>query len=211
MRTDFVATWDIRQRFDHMDNRQVIRWLVRGFARELCHLKARARIADADWTPEFDFSKGGKTGGIDTPALLNELMQHHLSQLAEQWHREKTGYVIGSRGDDQEMNRTVLSHLCWVDNIWLFAHDTTMLQAMIDDLMHSLDMHRRKRNTVTARAPEGHRLRFDPCGSMKVLGSWCDDKGGSTGALVASIQTGNSAFYKHEIVLKVENCPLRGG
>ena len=42
---------------------------------------------------------------------------------------------------------------------------------------------------VTARAPEGHRLRFDPCSSMKVLGSWCDDKGGSTGSeLVASRQ-----------------------
>ena len=35
--------------------------------------------------------------------------------------------------DDQEMNRTVLSHLCWVDNIWLFARDT-MFQTMVDEL-----------------------------------------------------------------------------
>ena len=36
---------------------------------------------------------------------------------------------------------------------------------------------------------------------MKVLGSWCDDSGGRTGALVASLQTGNSAFYKYEALL----------
>ena len=78
------------------------------------------------------FSKGGKTGGVDSLTLLNELMQHHLSQLAEQWHRQNTGYVIGSRGDDLEV-RTVLSHLCWVDNIWLIAHDTTVLQAVIGE------------------------------------------------------------------------------
>ena len=60
------------------------------------HLNAKARIADADWTPEFVISKGGKTGGADTPALLNGLMQHHFSKLAEQWHGEKTGYVIGA-------------------------------------------------------------------------------------------------------------------
>ena len=51
---------------------------------------------------------------------------------------------------------------------------------------------------------------FDPCSCMKVLGSWCDDKGGSTGALVASIQTGNSAFYKHETVLKDRELTIAG-
>ena len=52
-----------------LQERQLPRWLVRGFARELCHLNAEARTANADWTPEFDFSKGGETGGFDTPAL----------------------------------------------------------------------------------------------------------------------------------------------
>ena len=31
-------------------------------------------------------------------------------------------------------------------------------------------------------------LRFDPCSNMKVLGSWCDDEGGSTGALVPAFR-----------------------
>ena len=52
-----MVSMDIRQCFDHMDIRRVVtalqsrhlpRWLVRGFARELCHLKAKARIADAE-------------------------------------------------------------------------------------------------------------------------------------------------------------------
>ena len=51
-----MMSMDIRQCLDHMDTRRVItalqsphlpRWLVRGFARDLCHLKAMARIADA--------------------------------------------------------------------------------------------------------------------------------------------------------------------
>ena len=72
-RRDLVmVSMDIRQCFDHMDNRRVVRalqerhlprWLVRGLARELYHLTASARIADGDWIPELDFSKGGKTGG----------------------------------------------------------------------------------------------------------------------------------------------------
>ena len=36
------------------------------------------------------------------------------------------------------MNHTALSHLCWVDNIWLFPRDTTMLQTMVDELTHSM-------------------------------------------------------------------------
>ena len=95
------------------------------------------------------------------------------------------------------MKHTVLSYFRWVDNIWLFAPDTRTLQTMTADPTrrppHDLWMHwktaslqimcaahvpRRDRNVVTARALEGHRLVFDPCCSMKVLGSWCDDGGG---------------------------------
>ena len=193
---------DIRQCCDHMDIRRAVTalqsrhlpmWLVSGFERELCHLKAKARIADADWTPDFEFSKGRKTGGVDTLALLDELMQHHLSTLAEQWHMQRTGYIIGGDGDDPEMNHAVLSHLCWVDNIWLFAPNTCTLQTMVDDLTHRLHhdfgihwkpkslqimcaahVPRKDRNGAKARA-------LEPCRSMKVLGSWCDDCGASPG------------------------------
>ena len=66
------------------------------------------------------------------------------------------------------MNHTVLSHLCWVDNVWLFARET-VIQTMVDEPTHSMHhnlgmqrkpesvqimyaahMHRRTRNTVTA-------------------------------------------------------------
>ena len=119
-------------------------------------------------TRYFDFSKGGKTGGVDTPALLNELMQHHLSELAEQCHGEKTGYVIGRH--DQKMNHTAFRIFAGWTTSGSFAHNTTTLQTMIDDLTHSLHhnlgmqwkpksmqvmyaahMHR-NRNVVTARA-----------------------------------------------------------
>ena len=134
------VSMDIHQCFDHMDTRRfsaalqarhLRRWLVRGVARELCLLKATARTSDAGWTPEFDFCKGEKTSGVATPALLNELLQHHLSSLAAQWHAHRTGYVIGGGEDDREMESTVLSHLCGADNMWLFASDTTTSQTMI--------------------------------------------------------------------------------
>ena len=76
--------------------------------------------------------------------------------------------------------------------------------------MCAVQLHRRHRNTVTARAPGGHRLKFDPCSGMKVLGSWCDDSGDSTGALVASLQTGNSASYKYKALLKDRKLPIVG-
>ena len=45
---------------------------------------------------------------------------------------------------------------------------------------------------------------------MKVLGSWCDDSGGRTGALVASLRTGNSAFYKYEALLNDRKLSIVG-
>ena len=49
---------DVRRVVTALQSRHLTRWLVRGFARELCHFKAKARIADADWTPDLDFSEG---------------------------------------------------------------------------------------------------------------------------------------------------------
>ena len=37
--------------------------------------------------------------------------------------------------------------------------------------------------------------RFDPCSSMKVLGSWCDDKGGSTGAPCGQCSDRQQCFF----------------
>ena len=45
---------------------------------------------------------------------------------------------------------------------------------------------------------KANRERFDQSCNVNFLGSWCDDRGGSTGALVARVQTGNGAFCKHE-------------
>ena len=105
------------------------------------------------------------------------------------------------------MDHTAFSHLCWVDNIWLFAPNTSTLQTIIDALTHrlhhDLGMHwkpkslqimraahvpRKDRNVVTARGLEGYRLVFDP--------------GRSSGALLASLQAGNSAFCEHEGLLR---------
>ena len=64
-----MVSMDIRQCFDHMDTCRVVaalqaiqlpRWLVTGVARELCHLKAIARKAHVEWTPEFGYAKKGK-------------------------------------------------------------------------------------------------------------------------------------------------------
>ena len=80
--------------FDHIDTRSVVaalqarqlpRWLVRGVARGALSSQEQNAHIGAEWVPEFDFCKGVKTGGVDTPALLNELLQHHISSLAEQW------------------------------------------------------------------------------------------------------------------------------
>ena len=51
---------------------------------------------------------------------------------------------------------------------------------------------------------------FHPCRSIKVLGSWCKDCGGSSGPLLASLQAGNSVFYKHEGLLRDKTLPIAG-
>ena len=206
-----MVSMDIRRCFDHVSTcrvlaalqaRQLPRWLVKGLARELCLLEARARISDAEWGPEFDFYKGGKTGGVDTPALLNELLQHHLSSLAEQWLAHRTGYVIGGGGDDREMKNTVLSLLCWVDNIVALRirHHHTSDNVWRPDPpsaprpgyaleTHEPPDHVRCTHAQKTTAEQSqlvhwkvHRLPFELRCSTKVLGSWCDDCGASPGA-----------------------------
>ena len=76
--------------------------------------------------------------------------------------------------------------------------------------MFAAHVSRKDRNVVTAGALEGSRLVFDRCRSMKVLGSWCDDCGGSSGALFASLQAGNSALYKHEGLLRDQTVHIAG-
>ena len=136
-RRDLVmVSMDIRQCFDHMDNRRVIRalqerqlprWLVRGYAREVCPLKARARIADADWTPEFDFSKGGKTG-VDSPALLKSLPRgQHLALRTRHDHAPghdrrsdtQSAIAIWECTGSQRACRSCMQHTCTEGNVTL--------------------------------------------------------------------------------------------
>ena len=77
-------------------------------------------------------------------------------------------------------------------------------------IMYAAHVPTRDQNVVTARALEGHRLVFDPCCSMKVLGSWCDDRGCSSGAFLAGLQAGNRACHKHHGLLTDKMLPIAG-
>ena len=65
-------------------------------------------------------------------------------------------------------------------------------------------------HTCPARALEGYRLLLDSFRNMKILGSWCDDCGGSSGAVLAGLQAGSSAFYKHEGLLRDKTLTIAG-
>ena len=142
-----MVSKDSRQCFDHMDIRRVVTALQ---SRHLPWLVGEGFARELchlklTWTGhQISISVKGRNRGVD---------------------------IIGGDGDDQEMNHTVLSHLCWVDDIWLFAPNTCTLQTMIDDLTHRLHhdlgmyrkpqslrimcaahVPRKDRNVVTARA-----------------------------------------------------------
>ena len=80
----------------------------------------------------FDFLKGGKQGGVDTPDLFNVVVEYLLENLIESWTRRKYGVVYAEASGTHSEKR--VNHLIWCDNIWILADDRDSLQIMITDL-----------------------------------------------------------------------------
>ena len=61
---------------------------------ELEKLSAEATVADAPASRVFEFSKGGREGGVDTPSLWYYFLQWLLEPVVAQWELEGIGFRL---------------------------------------------------------------------------------------------------------------------
>ena len=90
----YLMSLDIATAFDDMRHGQMAKSLiargvhpnlVRAFMLEYLDLRARVKLADADPTDYFSYSKAGRQGGVETPELFNIMMEALASGLAVSW------------------------------------------------------------------------------------------------------------------------------
>ena len=188
-----VACQDVQTAFDtmrHSDiastlcNRGVKAYLVAGMMRELTGLHAFMSLPAAGVTRPFDYSKGGKQGGVETPDQWNAVMDNMLEPLVVSWSMRKMGFCLQPDGKDA----IYFSHAVWADNIVLFAASLSMMQTMVHELTLS----------VTSRGFDwkASSLEVLPSGSLAELTpiSLLDVEGGRPYKLVSKLHLGGTCL-----------------
>ena len=73
--------------------------LRRVILEELSGLEARATLPGADpWGQPWEYTRGGREGGVDTPSLFNMIMEERLEDIVEGWRTQGQGFPLDDVG-----------------------------------------------------------------------------------------------------------------
>ena len=101
--------------------------LIFNILRELTQIQARMVLPGCDPTELFDFLRGGKQGGVDTPDLFNVVIEFLIGDLVTSWNLRQFGTTLKELGER-------VHHLIWCDNIWIISDKKSDLEIMISEL-----------------------------------------------------------------------------
>ena len=90
------------------------------------------------------FGRGGRTGGNETPTLLNVQIWFAYSGVVQEWNR--LGYGLVLPNDCQDAGTAweptlLVNHVWWADNLWLVG-TPVQLPRMIADATRALSRFR---------------------------------------------------------------------
>ena len=100
--------------------------------RELSCMKARLTLPGCAPSEYFDFLRGGKEGGVDTPDIFAAVMEYILEPCVQEWHKSGAGFKC-TANDTLFVNRIV-----WADNLFLNSHSADEMQQMIHSLTSNI-------------------------------------------------------------------------
>ncbi|CAK0799693.1 unnamed protein product, partial [Prorocentrum cordatum] len=100
-------------------------------------LKAAATLPGVGATEPFDYSKGGKQGGVETPEESNAVVDHALEPLVCSWAVRGMSFRL-----DLPEGAQYFSHAVWADNGFLFASGPAMMQAMLAEVAAAVNARR---------------------------------------------------------------------
>ena len=141
----FVASQDVETAFDSMCHDYLMEaMLQRGLhpmsvlalMRELTGLSATISIPGAGCTDAFEFSRGGKQGGIVTPDEFSMFIEYMMTPIVKRWHARGLGFRFESG--------VIVTHLLWADNVWLVAEKSEDLALMIQELSLAISLSKLK-------------------------------------------------------------------
>lgn len=104
--------------------------VVAAHLRELTGLRAFITLPGIGDTDQFDYSKGGKQVGMETPDEWNALIEHMLEPLVASWRHRGFSFKVDLGGNQFEY----INHAVWCDNVILFATNQIMLQTILADI-----------------------------------------------------------------------------
>ena len=129
-----TALQDVQTAFDSMPHDAICSVMVgRGVSyndvglhlRELSGLRGQIRLPYVGGTSFFDFNRGGKQGGIETPDQWWVVIDHLLEPAVLRWCELGLGFQLC--GDDGATEH-LINHAIWADSVVLFAADYYMMQ-----------------------------------------------------------------------------------
>eukprot|EP00973_Karenia_brevis_P071447 9925890-Karenia_brevis.AAC.1 len=179
--------------------------LVLALAREYCQLKARVKIADADFSDFLPFRRGGRQGGVETPEVFNVMIESAAGAVVDTWRAKNYGFTL----DD----KAYISHLVWADNFFLLAKSPHEAHQMVEDLsaaiyakgfrwkacslgcLSSLNMAHPL--SVKAPAMDGETLHIKAVDHMLALGVQLDRRGSTDTSVNHRMAQADKCFYKH--------------
>ena len=99
--------------------------------RELSGMQARITLPHVGSTQAFDFERGGKQGGVETPGQWNASVDYIMRPVVSSWHQRGLGFWIDQADDP---SAKLVSHAVWADNVFLFAGSFETMQTMISEM-----------------------------------------------------------------------------
>eukprot|EP00973_Karenia_brevis_P038554 5319653-Karenia_brevis.AAC.1 len=123
---------DIEIAFDSMDHDMLARslqsrglhpLLIRALVREIRFMEGDMAITGVAISQRFRFQRGGKQGGVETPAEFNVMVETLMQPVVASW--KERGYGFKFREEDE-----ALTHLVWADNIFIVAADLKQFSDM---------------------------------------------------------------------------------
>ena len=117
-----TAMQDVQTEFDSMSHDLICNAMLgRGATqnpaglhmRELTGMRAQINLPNDDTTEFFNFTKGGKQGGIETLDQWRMLVDHLLEPVVQKWCALGLGVKLV---DDDGENDIIINRTIWTDN-----------------------------------------------------------------------------------------------
>ena len=214
-----ISCQDVKTAFDAMRHdvihtalhrRGLSSHIIAVMMRELSGLKAVVSLPTAGTTEPFNYDRGGKQGGVETPDQWSCLLDYVMEPLVVQWADRKWGFVLKTSEEDARY----ITHAVFADNIVLFAASRQILQQMVDELttaMYNLGLEWKSSSLETlaggqlrggplelyARVSHDCILTYKEGSKLFLLGDEFDAAGSTEVSFMHRLGIGDITYFKH--------------